>query len=158
MALNSASIEKTGGWYGFLNGICLIAFGFILQLFGLTDVPILRFGFIIIGVVFICMAIYSLKRGRHGRLNYLQGIGVGAIASIVGSLMFAVFTVLNVMFFGSRIMEVIRNENIMGEHVTVSSIFMIITMIGFVGGTLAAYIAMQYYKRPDHKLTNNTDQ
>ena len=62
------------------------------------------------------------------------------------------------MFFGSRIMDVIRNENIMGEHVTVSSIFMIITMIGFVGGSLASYIAMQYYKRPDHRISNNTDQ
>ena len=158
MALNSASIEKTGGWYGFLNGICLILFGVLLQVTGLADVPVLRFGFILISVIFICMSIYSLKRGRQGRLNYLQGIGVGAITSIIGSLMFAVFTVINIMYLGSDIMEVIRNENIMGEHVTVSSVFMIITMIGFVGGALTAYIAMQYFKRPDHKLTNNTDQ
>jgi|SRR5688572_2449055 len=158
MALNSASIEKTGGWYGFLNGVCLILFGIILQVTDLVDVPLLRFGFIIISVIFICMSIYSLKWGRQGRLNYLQGIGVGAITSIIGSLMFAVFTIINIMYFGSNIMEVIRNENIMGEHVTVSSVFMIITMIGFVGGALTAYIAMQYFKRPDHKLTNNTDQ
>ena len=158
MALNSASIEKTGGWYGFLNGVCLILFGIILQVTGLVDVPLLRFGFIIISVIFICMSIHSLKWGRQGRLNYLQGIGVGALTSIIGSLMFAVFTIINIMYFGSNIMEVIRNENIMGEHVTVSSVFMIITMIGFVGGALTAYIAMQYYKRPDHKLTNNTDQ
>ncbi len=158
MALNSASIEKTGGWYGFLNGICLIVFALILQLANLTDVPILRFGFIIISVIFICIGIKSLKKGRAGRLNYLQGIGVGAITSIVGTLLFAIFTVINILYINPEIMEVIRNENIMGEHVTVSSVFMIITMIGFVGGTLTAYIAMQYFKRPDHKLTNNTDQ
>ena len=153
MALNSASIEKTGGWYGFLNGICLIVFGIILQATGLVVVPILRFGFLIISVIFICMAISSLKRGRQGRLNYLQGIGVGAITSIIGSLMFAIFTVINIMYFGSKILEVIQNENIMGQHVTISSVFMVITMIGFVGGALTAYIAMQYFKRPDHKLT-----
>src|SRR6478736_6409732 len=154
MALNSASIEKSGGWYGFLNGVCLIVFGVLLQVLNLLEVPILRFGFIIISVIFICMAIASLKRARQGRLNYLQGIGVGAITSIVGSLMFAVFTVVNIMFFNSRIMDIIRNENIMGEHVTISSVIMIITMIGFVGGTLTAYIAMQYYKRPDHRMSN----
>jgi hypothetical protein len=158
MALNSASIEKTGGWYGFLNGVCLVLFGVILQVAGLVDVPILRFGFIFISVVFICLSISSLKRGRHGRLNYLTGIGVGAITSIIGSLIFAIFTVINILYLGSNIMEIIRSENIMGEHVTISSVFMIITMIGFVGGALTAYIAMQYYKRPDHKLTNNTDQ
>src|SRR5688572_9497167 len=114
MALNSASIEKTGGWYGFLNGICLILFGVLLQVTGLADVPVLRFGFILISVIFICMSIYSLKRGRKGMLNYLQGIRVGAITSIIGSLMFAVFTVINIMYLGSDIMEVIRNENIMG--------------------------------------------
>lgn len=158
MALNSASIEKTGGWYGFLNGICLIVFGLLLQVANLVEVPLLRFGFIIISVVFICMSIASLKRARQGRLNYLQGIGVGAITSIVGSLMFAIFTVVNILFFNSHIMDIIRNENIMGEHVTVSSVFMIITMIGFVGGALTAYIAMQYYKRPDHRFSNRTDK
>ena len=158
MALNSASIEKTGGWYGFLNGVCLILFGIALQVTGLIDVPVLRFGFILISVIFICMSIYSLKRGRQGRLNYLTGVGVGAITCILGSLMFSVFTVINIMYFGSNIIEVIRSENIMGEQVTVSSVFMIITMIGFVGGALTSYIAMQYFKNPDHKLTNNTDQ
>jgi hypothetical protein len=48
MALNSASLEKTGGWYGFLNGVALIVYALILQLANLVSVPILRFGFIII--------------------------------------------------------------------------------------------------------------
>ena len=153
MALHSSSLEKTGAWYGFLNGICLIIFALILQLTDLVRVPSLRFGFIIISVIFICMSIVSLKRGREGHLNYLQGIGVGSVTSIVASLMFAIFTLINVEFFGSKILSILEDENVMGQHITVSSIFLVITMIGFVGGTITAYIAMQYYKRPDHKLT-----
>ncbi|MFC5270050.1 hypothetical protein [Adhaeribacter terreus] len=153
MALNSASIEKTGAWYGFLNGLCLIIYGVLLQITNLVEVPLLRVGFILITVVFICMAILSLKRGREGRLDYLQGIGVGTLTSIVGSLMFAIFTLINIQFFGSNIINVLRSENVMGENLTLSTVFMVITMIGFVGGAITSFIAMQYYKRPDHKLT-----
>ena len=154
MALNSASIEKTGAWYGLLDGICLIAFAVLLRLTGLDDVPSLRFGFIIISLIFICMSISSLKQGRHGKINYLQGIGAGAITSIVSSLMLAFFTMAVVQFGDTRFMEIMRNENMMGEHLTVSTVFMVITIIGIVGGTLTAYIAMQFFKRPDHKLSN----
>jgi hypothetical protein len=153
MALHSASIEKTGAWYGFLNGLCLIIYGILLQVTNLVEVPILRAGFIIITVIFICMAIVSLKRGREGRLDYLQGIGVGTLTSIVSSLMFAIFTLINIQFFNSRIIDVMRSENLMSENLTISTVFMVITMIGFVGGAITSFIAMQYYKRPDHKLT-----
>lgn len=154
MALNSASLEKTGGWYGFLNGLALIAYGLILQLTNLVEVPILRFGFIIITVVFICISIASLKSALSGRLDYLQGIGVGSVTAIVSSVMFAIFTVINVQFFGSRIINVLQDENIMGQHLTIGMLFFVITMIGIVGGAITAYIAMQYFKRPDHKLSN----
>jgi uncharacterized membrane protein len=153
MALNSSSLEKTGAWYGFLNGLCLIAYALFLQLMNLVEVPILRFGFIIISVIFICMAISSLKQGRAGKLNYLPGIGVGAVTSIVATLMFDFFTIINIMYFNSRIMDILRSENIMGEHITIATVSMVITMIGFAGGTITAYIAMQYFKRADHKAT-----
>jgi steroid 5-alpha reductase family enzyme len=153
MALNSTSLEKTGAWYGFLNGLCLVIYGLILQFADLVSVPILRIGFLIISLIFICMSIVSLKRGRAGHLNYLQGIGVGAVTSMVGSFLFAVFTLINIEFFGSKILSILEDENVMGQHITVSSIFLVITMVGFVGGAITAYIAMQYYKSPDHKLT-----
>ncbi|MBK0402825.1 hypothetical protein I5M27_07490 [Adhaeribacter sp. BT258] len=153
MALHSASIEKTGAWYGFLNGLCLIVYGIFLQVTNLVEVPLLRVGFMIVTIVFICMAIVSLKRGRDGRLDYLQGIGVGTLTSIISCLMFAFFTLINIQFFSSRIIDILRSENMMGENLTVSTVFMVITMIGFVGGAITSFIAMQYYKRPDHKLT-----
>jgi hypothetical protein len=153
MALNSPSIEKTGAWYGFLNGICLIAYGLLLELANLVHLPILRTGFIIISVIFICISIASLKRGREGRLDYLQGIAVGSITSIVSCLMFAIFTLINIQFFNSNIMDILRDENMLGSRLTVSSVFMFITMLGFAGGAITSFIAMQYFKRPDHKLT-----
>ena len=153
MALNSASIEKTGAWYGFLNGICLIVFALLLQITNLVEVPVLRFGFILISVFFICKAIVSLKVARNGRLDYFPGIAVGSVTSIVGTLIFMFFTLLNVMFFNSRIIDIMRNEGFMGENITLSSVFFLITTVGFVGGAITAFIAMQYYKRPDHKLS-----
>jgi hypothetical protein len=153
MALNSPSLEKTGAWYGFLNGICLIIYAVLLQLLNLTEVPLLRVGFIIISLIFICLAISSLKQGRDGKILYLHGLGVGAVTSIVSSVMFGIFTIINIQFFNSHIMDVLRNENIMAEHLTVSSVFMVITMFGIVGGVIGAFIAMQYFKNPDHKTT-----
>ncbi|HSI90994.1 MAG TPA: hypothetical protein VK927_07745 [Adhaeribacter sp.] len=153
MAYNSSSLEKTGIWYGFLAGLCLIVFGIILQLTNLIHVPLLRFGFLLINIFFICLSIYSLKQGRDGNLHYLHGIGVGSITSIVATLMFAFFTLINVMVFGSDIIDVLRDEYAFGEYITLSSVFMTITMIGIVGGAITSFIAMQYFKMPDHKLT-----
>jgi hypothetical protein len=153
MAFNSVSIEKTGGWYGFLNGLALIVYGLVLQLTSLSDVPVLRFGFLIISVYFICMSIFSLKQARGGMIRYLQGIGVGSVTSIVATVMFAFFTVINIQFFGSNIIEILQSENTLGEHLTLTSVFLVITMIGIPGGVLTSFIAMQYYKRPDHKFS-----
>lgn len=155
MALNSASLEKTGAWYGFLNGLCLIAYALFLQFLNLVEVPILRFGFIIISVIFICLSISSLKKGRDGKLNYLPGIGVGAVTSIVATLIFDFFTIINILYFNSKIMDIIRSENLMGEHITIPSVSMVITMIGFAGGTITSFIAMQYFKRTDHKVPHH---
>jgi uncharacterized membrane protein YsdA (DUF1294 family) len=154
MALNSPSLEKTGAWYGFLNGICLIIYAVLLQVLNLVDVTILRVGFIIISLIFICLSISSLKQGRSGKILYLSGLGVGAVTSIVSSVLFGVFTLINIQFFNSQIMDVLRNENIMAEHLTLSSVFMVITMFGIVGGVIGAFIAMQYFKNPDHKVTD----
>ncbi|KAA9332850.1 hypothetical protein [Adhaeribacter soli] len=153
MALNSVSIEKTGGWYGFLNGLALIAYALILQITHLADVPILRFGFLVISVIFICMSISSLKQARGGMVRYLQGIAVGSVTSIVATVMFAFFTVINIQFFGSNIIEILQSENTMGEHLTLTSVFLVITMIGIPGGVLTSFIVMQYFKRPDHKFS-----
>jgi hypothetical protein len=154
MALNSPSLEKTGAWYGFLNGICLIIYAVLLQVLNLVDIPILRVGFIIISLIFICLAISSLKQGRGGKILYLSGLGVGAVTSIVSSILFGAFTILNIQFFNSHIMDVLRSENILAEHLTISSVFMVITMFGIVGGVIGAFIAMQYFKNPDHKVTD----
>src|SRR5688572_16994121 len=154
MALNSPSLEKTGGWYGFLNGIFLIIYAVLLRLLNLVDIPLLRVGFIFISLIFICLAISSLKQGRGGKIIYLSGLGVGAVTSIVASIMFGVFTILNIQFFNSRIMDVLRSENIIAEHLTISSVCMVITMFGIVGGVIGSFIAMQYFKNPDHKVAD----
>ena len=86
-------------------------------------------------------------------VRYLQGIAVGSVTSIVATVMFAFFTVINVEFFGSNIIEILQNENTLGQHLTLTSIFLVITMIGIPGGALTSYIAMQFFKRPDHKFT-----
>lgn len=153
MASSSASIEKTGLRFGIIAGIAHIIFALILHLTGLSDVPSLRFGFIIIGIIFICSAIKAVKNGRDGKLNYLQGIGAGFITSLVSSFMLGLFILLAVSFFNSNIMDILRNENLLGEHITPGQVFMVITMIGMIGGALVGFIAMQWYKRPDHKLT-----
>jgi hypothetical protein len=99
------------------------------------------------------MAISSLKTAKDGRLNYIQGLGVGTVTAIVASVIFGIFSVINVLYFGSDIINVLRSENIFGEHLTVSAIFWVITMIGIPGGMITSFIAMQWFKRPDHTMT-----
>ncbi|MFT2007866.1 DUF4199 domain-containing protein [Pontibacter sp. 13R65] len=148
-------MEKTGLKYGIFTALALVAYFLLMKLLGLAHIIELRFlnGLILAGG--IVMAIKNYKQSVDGMIRYFKGLGVGTITAITATVLFAVFMLLYIKLFDTKMLEVLSAERYFGERMTVTPgvvIFMVLMVEGLISGFLISFIAMQYFKRQDHKV------
>lgn len=143
--------ERLGIRYGLWVGTAYIVFFLLMKVLGLhqrTEVAYVNGLFLVVGIV---LALREFKRATHNHINYLPGLGVGFLTSLVSSVVLALFFVAYSTFdkqFASHVMT----ANLYGMQLSVLMIFLVIILQGTVAGTFIGFIAMQFFKRPDHKL------
>ena len=145
------SLRRTGIKYGVFTALASFVYFFLLIATGLVHVVELHFLIGVILIVGICIAIKNFKRARKGMIDYLEGIGVGFLVGLVSSVMYAVFQVIGDYVFNMIYTFPYRSDEFFGDK---TSIWMLATtwiIFGIVLGPIIAFLAMQYYKRPDHR-------
>ncbi|MBC3539795.1 DUF4199 domain-containing protein [Rufibacter sediminis] len=154
MEQNRTTVQKTGTYFGILTGVAAIIYIILLRLLGLIENVSLHFVTGIILVVGVCLAIRRHKIGRTGKIGYLEGIGVGFFVGLVSSVLFTIFQVLTDKVFNLALSYPYAANESYGNEQTIWLMAVTWLLLGVVIGAFVGYIAMQFFKRPDHKLTS----
>ncbi|RED92454.1 DUF4199 domain-containing protein [Marinoscillum furvescens] len=91
------TIESRGLRYGLSITVALVAFFFIMKAFGLIHNYGLRAFNGIIMFVGVYLAIYRYKQQKQEQFEFLQGLGVGLITTLVVALSFSAFVTFFMM-------------------------------------------------------------
>ncbi|MFD2512595.1 DUF4199 domain-containing protein [Pontibacter locisalis] len=153
MASSNVTYQKVSIKYGIMVGIVHMIYFMLMWALGLTDVVELSFFsgiFLIIGIV---MAIKSFKRAKNGVIAYFQGLGIGATVGAVSSALLALFLVVFVNVLETDYLESLQASALFPESLSILSLFVLTIVYGTVPGLLVAFIAMQWFKNPDHTMS-----
>ncbi|WP_242919432.1 DUF4199 domain-containing protein [Pontibacter liquoris] len=148
-------MEKIGIKYGLLTTAGLIVYFLIMDLLGLTHYTALHFLNGIILTIGVVMAIRGYKQSVNGQISYFKGLGAGIITSAVATLLFAVFMVLYVKIGSGKLLKELSSQPYLGEGLAATPgfvIFMVLMMEGVISGVMISFIAMQFFKRDEHKV------
>ncbi len=137
-----------------MTGIAAIVYMVIIKLLGLIENVSLHFVTGIILVIGVVMAIKSHKQKKDGNLNYLEGIGVGFVVGLVAAILFTIFQLLADSVFNLAMSYPYMADDAYGEGGSIGLMAILWILFGSVIGTFVGYLAMQFFKRPDHKMSN----
>jgi hypothetical protein len=148
-------MEKIGLKYGLFTALSLIAYFLLMKLIGLEEIIELRFLNGLIMAVGVTLAIRGYKKFREGNIGYFSGIGVGLITAIIATVLFSVFMVVYIKTFDHRLLEVLSGDRYFGERMSITPgivVFTVLMLEGVISGFMISFIAMQWFKRRDHKV------
>jgi hypothetical protein len=153
MASSNITYQKVSLKYGIIVGIVHIVYFLLMWVLGLTDVIELSFIsglFLIIGIV---VAISSFKKAKNGMIEYFQGLGIGATVGVVSAVIVAIFLMIFVSILDADYLESLQASSLFPESLSKLSLFVLTIVYGTVPGLLIAFIAMQWFKSPDHTMS-----
>ncbi|MBC7447317.1 MAG: DUF4199 domain-containing protein [Hymenobacteraceae bacterium] len=148
--------ERIGIRYGLWVGTAYIAFFLLMKVLGLherTEVAYVNGIFLVAGII---LALREYKRVTQNRIDYLPGLGIGFLTSLVSSVILALFFI-GYSTFDKEFASHVMTANLYGIQLSVLMIFLVIVLHGTVAGTFVGFIAMQFFKRPDHQLRGDSD-
>lgn len=85
------SASKIGLRWGLLTGAALVVLGVLFQLFRLYEKPALALVFYALLAACIVLAHRAFKAAGDGTLRYGQGLGIGALLSVLAGALYGVF-------------------------------------------------------------------
>ena len=148
--------ERVGIRYGLWVGVAYIVFFLLMKVLGLherTEVAYINGVFLIAGIV---LALREYKRATHNRVDYLPGLGVGFLTSLISSIILGLFFV-GYSSFDKEFASHVTTSNLYGIGNSVLMILLVIVLQGTVAGTFIGFIAMQFFKRSDHQMDADAD-
>lgn len=148
--------ERIGIRYGLWVGTAYIVFFLLMKVLGLherTEVAYVNGVFLIGGIV---LALREYKRVTRNHIDYLPGLGVGFLTSLISSIILALFFI-GYSTFDKEFASHVMTANLYGMSLSVLMIFLVIILQGTVAGTIIGFIAMQLFKRPDHRIDEDDE-
>ena len=151
-------MEKIGLKYGLLTAIGLIGYFFIMKMIGLSHIVELRFLNAVILSFGIVVALRGFRKAKNEHFGYLSGLGLAFLTSLVATLIFSAFMLIYIKTFDNSLLNVLSNNSLVGERISSTPglvIFMVLMLEGIISGAMIGFIAMQFFKRPDHTVPNS---
>ncbi|MEJ8801946.1 DUF4199 domain-containing protein [Pontibacter sp. H249] len=152
MASGNVSYQSVSIKYGIIVGIVHIVYFLLMWASGLQETVELSFFSGIFLVVGIIVAISRFKRMKNGMIHYFQGLGIGATVGAVSSIILAIFMMIFVSTLGQDYLFSLQSSYLFPESLSKLSLFLITIIYGTVPGVIIGFIAMQWFKRPDHTM------
>lgn len=153
MASEKIAYQRVGLKYGFMVGVAHIAYFLlmgILDLHHIVELSFISSLFLIVGIV---MAISSFKRAKNGMINYFQGLGIGVTTGVVSSVLLAIFLVIYISLIDASYLMNLQASAFFPEGLSLLALFALTIVYGSWPGFFISFIAMQWYKRPDHTMS-----
>lgn len=151
-------MEITGLKYGLFTALGLVAYFLLMKLLNLEQIIELRFLNGVIMAIGVTLAIRGFKQRRQGQIGYFQGLGTGIITSVVATVLFAVFMLIYIKAYDDDLLNVIAGDQLFGDSMAITPgivIFMVLMLEGVISGFMVSFIAMQWFKRRDHKVSGS---
>ncbi|GGG00902.1 DUF4199 domain-containing protein [Pontibacter amylolyticus] len=148
-------MEKIGLKYGLFTALALVSYFLLMKVVGLSHIIELRFLNGLIMAVGVTLSIRALKIMRQGNIGYFEGLGVGVITSVLATVVFAAFMVIYIKAFDDGLLKVLAGEQFFGDRMAITPgvvIFIVLMLEGVISGFMVSFIAMQWFKRRDHKV------
>lgn len=152
MASSNISYQKVSLKYGIFVGIAHILFFLLMRALGFSNAVELSFFSSIFLVIGICVALSKFKKARGGMINYFQGLAIGATVGVVSSTILALFLVIFVTTIDTAYLASLQASALFPESVSVLALFALTIVYGSWPGFWLAFIAMQWFKRPEHVM------
>lgn len=133
--------------YAIYTGLGLIVYFIIMKIIGLEENFILRiFNFFI-----LAFGVFQLLRNSIVRSNepvdYLTGLKMGLLLTIISVLIFVVFLGLYIKFFDNNFLNIMRNAGLWAfTQISISQVAVVIFMEGIASGAIITFGWMQYFK------------
>jgi hypothetical protein len=153
MASSNVTYQKVSLKYGIFVGIAHIVYFLLMGILGLHHVVELSFLSALFLIVGIVMAISNFKRAKNGKIEYLQGLAIGATTGVVSSSLLALFMVLYISVFDASYIANMQASSLFPASLSVLALFVLTIIYGSLPGFFIAFIAMQWFKRPDHTMS-----
>ncbi|RAU81994.1 DUF4199 domain-containing protein [Pontibacter arcticus] len=153
MASSRVSWTNIALKYGILVGVAHIVYFLLMGLLGLHDKTEMSFLSAIFLAIGICLAIANFKRRRNGTIDYFQGLAIGAITGVVSSTLLALFMVLYINLFDTSYLANLQTSALFPQSLSMLSLFALTIIYGLIPGFLMAFVAMQWFRRADHSMT-----
>ena len=150
----TSSIEKISLKAGVITFIALIAYFFVMNLFGLATVLAFRYVNFIILLVGIYYAINQIK--HESELNpedfYLKGMAIGVVTSTIAIFLFSFSVSFYLAYFNPGFLRYIQTTVSVGTYINGLSVFLILTLEGGASALIIVFCLMQYLKSqvPSH--------
>ena len=148
-------MEKIGLKYGLFTALALISYFLLMKIIGLEHIIELRFLNGVIMAIGVTLAIRGFKKMRQGDIGYFEGLGAGIITSALATVIFAAFMVVYIKAFDDKLLSVLAGNQYFGERLAITPgvvVFMVLMLEGVISGFMVSFIAMQWFKRRDHKV------
>ena len=154
MAPAKVSFQNIAIKYGLLVGVAHIAFFLIMRLVNLTNIVELSYLSGIFLIIGITVALSKYKKLRGGFIRYFDGLGIGVITAFVSSLILALFLVFYVTVLDRAYLEMLQASALFPEGMSILAMFWITIAHGTWPGFIIGFIAMQWFKSPEHTMPN----
>ena len=141
--------------YGLIVAAACIAYFLIMRLFSLhlmVELSLLNGVIMVVGIFF---ALRAYKSAKNGMINYLEGLGLSFVTALVAALAFGSFMILFAGFISDQFMRETTAKEFFGDDLSHLTLFGYVVVQLVISGALAGFVFMQYFKRPDHKLSND---
>ncbi|MDX1629330.1 MAG: DUF4199 domain-containing protein [Fulvivirga sp.] len=130
--------------HGVMIALGLLILFFLMRAFGLLYVVELRVLNLFVMVLGIYSAIKSFRKKVPEGFTYFRGMGVGILAGIIGSVLFALFVFFYVSFIDTGLMQSIIENEPMGRFMNPYIVSVIIAIEGIASALLVSFILMNY--------------
>ena len=133
---------------------CIIYF-LIMRLLGLhfmAELSLLNGVLVVIGIYFALRSYKKAKDDHQQRLEYLEGLGLGLVTSVVAGLAFGAFMVLYALLISDNFMQETTANEYFGK-LSYFSLFGYVVIELIISGFISGFVFMQLFKPANHKLT-----
>jgi len=104
---DKVTVSQIGLKNGIIVGLIFIVYGMILQFLNLDLKVMQYFGYLnyVVLIVFIVLAHKAFKEGGDGFMTIGQGLGIGMLITIIGSVLSSIFTYIYLKFIDDSMIQ-----------------------------------------------------
>lgn len=151
----SASVKQTASKWGLILGVVSIALFVIILFTGMAGNQLASWLTYIPTIVIVVLAHNEFKKDNHGFMTYGQGVGLGTLLVLIGSLLNTAFFYVYIKFFDNSFMDILKEKQLeemqkqglsdeqIDQAIAMSENFMtpeIISLFGLLGAVFFGFI------------------